>query len=98
MRAIAPGETARAPFHFVLSLSVIPDRMRNAVSSSAAGTLVGKAPTSLFRFRVDGRNQAMRERQASRRIKLRKRDMGISSGGKQTHSTIPRSIHSVGQT
>src|SRR5262249_929565 len=80
---------------FALSLSVIPNRMRNALSSSAAATLIGKAPTSLFRFRVDGRNRAMRARQASSRIKLKKRDMGISSGGMEIQPTIPRSIHSV---
>src|SRR5262249_59917791 len=75
MRAIAPVETASAPSHFVPSLSVIPNRMRNALSSSAAATLAGKAPTWLFGFLVDGRNQAMRAMQVSSRIKLKKRDM-----------------------
>src|SRR5215475_93336 len=80
MRAIAPCETVNEPSHLALSRSVIPNRMRKALSSSAAATLAGKAPTFWFGLRADGRNQAMRARQTSRRIKFRKRDMGVSSG------------------
>src|SRR5262249_50609474 len=76
--AIAPAETVSEPSHFALSLSVIPNRMRYALSSSAAATLIGTAPALPVRFRVDGRNQAMRARQANRRIKLSKRNIVIS--------------------